>query len=364
MNEKAIRILNILPAVNYCGGIENYVMSYYRNVDKNKIQFDFITHTTLVPSFKPEILALGGRIYELPVFNVSNLKKIYQYVDALFLTTHYDIIHCHMANAAFLYFYLAKKHAIRNRILHSHQNKAADKIIHVVRNTPLLKIANYMATYRCACSEEAGQFLFGIYPFTIVKNAIDCEKFEFNQEIRNKMRKTYNLENKFVIGNIGRFVNQKNQMFLIEVFKEILQKRNNSVLLIVGDGELKIKLITKVKNYGLSDSVLFLDTQSNVNELYNIMDVFAFPSLYEGVGIVAIEAQCNGLPVLASNYVPKEAKVSHNIQFLPLDRSIWVKQLSLIKEEKRVSQINNLTKHHYNIKYEAKSLEDIYLGLM
>ena len=239
---KKIRVLYILPALNFCGGIENYAMSYYRNINKDKIQIDFITHTELEASFEEEINTLGGKVYAFPPFKIKKLGTILKKIDNFFKkhAKEYNIIHCHMANAAFFYFKIAKKYNVNIRILHSHQPSASDKLLHKIRNYPLLFLGNKLATHRIACTKLAGDFLFKNYSYKIIRNAINTKRFEFNQYKRLNLRKSLGLENKYVVGHVGRFCAQKNQLFVLEIFKEILEKKENAYLIFVGAGEDKL----------------------------------------------------------------------------------------------------------------------------
>lgn len=364
MLKKPMRVLQILPALNFCGGIENYVMNYYRHIDREKIQFDFITHTNLECSFKEEIISMGGRIYELPVFTLRSLPNILSIIDDFFLKhkDEYKIIHCHMANAACFYFWKAKKYGIENCILHSHQSSAADKFIHRLRNYPLLCIGVYLSTCKVACSNLAGKFLFKGSEFKVIKNAIEYDRFSFDLEIRKKIREKYNIDEKLVVGHIGRFCAQKNQEFLVNVFADLCKKNKNSVLIMVGNGENReyIKHLVSITN--ISDKVIFVDTCNNVNEFYQAFDVFVLPSLYEGLPVVGVEAQASGLPCLFSDRISDEVLISRNSKMLSLNIGYqeWSKNILLLD---LVRQDNNslIKSSGYNIYDELNVLESLYL---
>ena len=362
-----IRVLQILPAINFCGGIENYVMNYYRNINREKIQFDFITHTDLESSFKDEILSLGGKIYEFPIFKISNVRQILKKIDEFFKENKdvYKTIHCHMANAAYFYFKTAKKYGIKSCILHSHQNKGSDKLFNNLRNIPLLFFANNFATERVACSELAGKFLFKKKSFKIIRNAIDVNRFKFNKFVREKIRKELNIENKFVVGHVGRYTPQKNQSFLIRIFNELIKKERNNVLILIGSGEDESKLKILVNKLNLQEKVIFLPTQKNIADYYNAFDVFVLPSLYEGLPVSGVEAQANGLFCLFSDTISKEVLICNSKQ-LSLNSSpdIWSDNiLEKIKFFERKDCSENIHKFGYDINYEAKNLEDFYLSL-
>lgn len=364
-----IRVLYILPALNFCGGIENYAMNYYRRIDKNKVQIDFITHTNLELSFKNEIECLGGKVYQFPVFSIKNFKLIQKKINEFFIfhKNEYSIIHCHMANAAYFYFRIAKKYGINIRILHSHQPSAADKITHKIRNYPLLYLGNKLATHRVACTELAGKFLFKNKSFITIRNAIDVNRFSFSFSKRVKLRKKLKLEDKFVIGHVGRFCAQKNQKFLLEIFKELLMKNKNVYLILIGDGEDKQKIKDYIQNLDLTNRVKIIPPCENVNDYYQIFDAFVFPSLYEGLGIVLIEAQCTGLMVYTSSEnIPKDVKVTNNLQFISLKKSanIWANNILKNINYIRKNHYEEIKKSGYDIDNEVKILENFYLNLI
>lgn len=363
-----IRVLYILPALNFCGGIENYAMNYYRRINKNKVQIDFITHTNLELSFKNEIENLGGRVYQFPVFSIKNFKDIQKKIKEFFFVhkNEYSIIHCHMANAAYFYFRVAKKYGINIRILHSHQPSAADKITHKIRNYPLLYLGNKLATHRVACTELAGKFLFKNKSFITIRNAIDVNRFSFDLNKRIELRKKLNIENKFVIGHVGRFCAQKNQKFLLEIFKELLKKNKNVYLILIGNGEDKQKIKEYIKNLNLMNEVMIIPPCENVNDYYQAFDAFVFPSLYEGLGIVLIEAQCTGLMVYTSNEnIPKDVKVTSNLKFISLKESanIWASNILNNISYIRKNHYEEIKKSGYDINNEVKLLENYYLKL-
>lgn len=347
--------------------MESYVMNYYRNIDRDKVQFDFITHTKLDCSFENEILQNGGRVYKFPVFSMKNMPNLLQQIEEFFLEhPGYQIIHCHMANAAPFYFYIAKKYGVKHCILHSHQPSAADTITHKLRNIPLLYLGNRMATDRIACSKLAGDFLFRDKPFKIIRNAIDIKNFTFNPEKREKVRKELGLANHFVIGHIGRLTAQKNQLFLLDVFNEISSRIPNALLILVGGGEDEDRLRKRVEELQLKAKVKFLGIRSDVNDLYQAFDFFLFPSLYEGLGIVLVEAQCAGLEVLTSREnIPQEVKLTNHLSFMSLKKGYqcWAQFVVEHAKYKRYQDVSGIIEKGYDITREAVKLEEYYLSL-
>ena len=364
VSRKPIKILTITPGLNLCGGIERYVVNYYSHI-KNEVNMDFITHDIKEDYYKKIIEKDGNKVFLFPKIGIRNVFKLYKLVDDFFEKHNdYDIVHCHMANAAFLYFWAAKKHGIKVRILHSHQNKYADKLTHVIRNIPLIKKGLKLSTDFFACSKIAGDFLFKDRKYYIINNAIDAKKFAFNQKVRLKIRKELKLDDYFVIGNVGRFCVQKNQKFLLDVFSKIREK-GKSKLLLIGDGELKDELKQYAKKINVDNDVIFISSTSEVEKYYCAMDAFALPSLYEGLGIVNIEAQCSGLKTFVSTAVPVEAKISDLITYIDLNSSQeWANIISSNMVYNRESHINDAVTNGYDINKESYNVLNIYKELI
>lgn len=364
---KRIRVLQILPSLNVCSGVSNYLINYYKHIDNNKIQFDFIVHREPKESFEQVVTQLGGKVYHIKDFKMSNIRKIFVDLDRFFSThaNEYDIIHCHMANAAAFYFYFAKKHRINIRILHSHQSDAADRWSHRIRNYPLLYIGKKLTTDYFACSKLAGDFLYKTRPYTVVNNAINSEKFVFNMEARQKIRISSGIEDEFVIGHIGRFCNQKNQVFLLDIFKEVLDLNPTSLLMLVGGGEQEELIKNKAKLLGIEEKIMYMGVCRNTEELYQAMDVFCLPSLYEGLPIVGVEAQAAGLPCLVADTVTNELAVTQLISYMSLKKSqkAWANNLISLKNVVRNNMVSEMSQNGFDIQTEALNLQDSYKAL-
>lgn len=357
------RILQILPELNPSGGIENVVMNYYRQIDKNKFQFDFIAHSIKNDAYAQEISNLGGIVHILPRFSPSNFPRIKKEYLEILSSKQYAAVHCNMANAAFLYLKEARKQNIPLRILHSHQNKYADTFPHALRNIPLVALGKSYANIRIACSVSSGKFLFGNKPFTLLPNAIDLAKFRFNPESRRLKRSELDiLDSQFVIGNVGRLVPQKNQAFLIRLMPEVLKKNSNVILLITGEGVLESQLKRLCSELEITSSVRFLGIRTDVNDLLSAMDCFAFPSKYEGLGEALVEAEVSGLPCIASTDVPTAAKINNNcVRLARKEFTHWIQWLSgcnVVPDRDR-AYINALHSD-YDISETASVLEKIY----
>lgn len=368
MSEK-IRVLYIVPSLRLCNGVASYAMNYFNNIDKSKIQIDFITGVNEESIYYDEIKRAGSEIFYIPKIGLKNsfktIKKIKKFLKEN--ANRYDIIHCHVLNMGAFYLYYAKKYGIKIRILHSHVTKTADSKSHELRNKILLPIAIKNANFFCACSNDAGKQILKNRKFKIIHNAIDGERFKFNQISRDEIRNKYGIKkDTLVIGNIGRLCNQKNQKFLIDIYNVINQKVKNSRLMIVGNGPLEKDLKDIVDKQSLKDNVIFVETMPNVEKIYQALDVFVLPSLYEGLGIVLLEAQISGLPCVVSDVVPKEAKISDLYKEVSLKDSLeqWANEIINSRQDKRENNINGLIKNNYEIEIEAKKLTQYYLQLI
>lgn len=357
-----VRILHILQTLNVCGGIENFVMNYYRHIDRENVQFDFLIHELSDDNFVDEVKELGGRVYLMPKFIIRNLYIIISKLHAFYNEyKEYNIIHCHMANAAPFHFYFARNE--ETRILHSHQPSGADKLTHRIRNYLLLKMANAMTDVRFASFQDSGVFLFGRQPFTIIKNAVEADVFKNSVSLRDSTRSRLGFNGRFVVGHVGRFAPVKNHEFLLDIIQKLITLNTNAILCLVGEGEKKNAIVNEILNRGLQANVVILDTCKNMEELYSSFDVFLLPSFYEGFGLVAVEAQYAGIHVIASeNRVPVESKISNYLEFLPLENGTgaWVQKILEISENHEPIVFE---REDYDIKFHAKTLENIYLEL-
>lgn len=282
----------------------------------------------------------------------------------------YDIIHLHSVNIGFMCYPSAKKYGVKNLISHSHATVYSDKPLNAIRNKILCKNLLKQANIYMACSKAAGEFLYGkqnMDKVVVLNNAIECEKFRFSNEVRCEYRKKLGLEQKFVIGNVGRFCEQKNQLFLIDIFVECLKLNPNSELILVGDGPMKEQVKNKVKELKISDKVQFLGTRNDIEKILSAIDVFVLPSLFEGLPVIGIEAQASGLPMIVSDTVTNELNLG-NINFISLDTQPeeWAKKIinSCTINVDRTDAYMHVADMKYEICNEAKRLQEIYLGLV
>ena len=364
--DKPIRILQIVPNMQM-GGLETFIMNIYRNIDKEKIQIDFLVHYEEKKFFDDEIEKLGGNIYR---FSLRNNNNIIKYIKELnkFYKEHkeYKVVHCHMSSIGFINFLVAKKNGIKVRIAHSHNN-LTDKTLKGKLKKIMMLPYKYVSTINFACSKSAGDFLYGNRTYEIIPNAIEIKKFQYDDYKRKMKRKQLNIDdNVFVVGHIGRFNIQKNHIFIVDIFKKILERDENSKLILVGDGELKEKIKQIVQTEKIEEKVVFLGNQNNIEELYQVFDAFLFPSLFEGLGITLIEAQISGLKCFTSSrVVASEAKITENLYFLDLnnDADYWAKKILKYKKYNRNSHITEAVKYGFDIKQLTKKLEKKYIEL-
>ena len=364
--EEPIRIAQIIGKW-LGGGVEAVVMNYYRYIDRTKIQFDFICDNDSTNIPYKEIEELGGKVILIPPY--QKVFKYHRELKKVLKDGNYKIVHSHINTLSVFSLFAAKCAGVPVRIAHSHSTtnkKEWKKNIVKIILRPFTKL---VATDYMACTEHAGRWMFGNKNFDngkiyILNNAIDLDKFKYNEKIGSKIRKDLNIsKDTVVIGHIGRFVAQKNHTQLIDIFNDYHKKNNNSILMLIGQGPLMEEIKEKVNNLGLNDCVIFLGQKDNVNEYYNAMDLFLFPSLYEGLGMVVIEAQVNGLPCIVSDEVPKIAKISDNIKFISIKDSglRWVSILEDLNNSSR-NKSNNTAFDKYNIKLENIKLTDFYLS--
>lgn len=373
--EYPIRILNVVGRMG-AGGIETLIMNIYRNIDRNVVQFDFLTHKGSGGIYEDEIRSLGGKIYEMPVLKrggKTNYFKIFSYRKALksFFKEHpeYKIIHGHMTNTATIYMPIAKKYGkVEVCIAHSHQSEKTPGLSGVVTNI-LQKRLPKVATDYFACSEKAAEW---IYPKSyieegkvhVLKNGVDVNKFTFNPEVRKAVRDELGINDKYVVGNVARFKEQKNHTFLVEIFKAFHDIVPDSVLLLVGDGELRKDIEEKTTKLGIRDSVRFMGIRNDVYELMQGMDMFLLPSLFEGLPVAGVEAQATGLPMITSTEVTTESDITGNCKFIPLSSSPaeWAEEMVQFKNTFiRKDMTEYINENGFNIINTANWLTDFYI---
>lgn len=312
-----IRVLHILQRME-AGGTQALLMNIYRKIDRTKVQFDFLVVYKEKQFYDDEIEKMGGHVYKLSFREDLNLPKFQKNLADFFSRHHeYRIVHCHAYTIGYFCLKAAKRAGVPVRIAHSHSNA----ILRDIKYLPKLfmqRLFTKNATALFACSDEAGKHLFRDEPFLVLKNAIDSQSFVANAEVREEVRKELGLREAFVVGHVGRLRPEKNHDFLIDVLAEIKKQKPEAELILVGAGPLEERVRGRAAEKGLADCVHFLGNRKDMNRIYQAMDVFVFPSLYEGLGIVAIEAQAAGIPAVCSEGLPPEADISPLYRRLPL----------------------------------------------
>jgi len=355
-----IRVLHVVTNMSY-GGLENLLMNYYRNIDRTKIQFDFLTHVDIHQDFEEEIEALGGLLYRLPQLNPFSFtyRKM---LDAFFAAhTEYQIVHCHLDCLAGIPLKAAKKSGIPVRIAHSHTSNQTRNLKLPIK-LAYKKIIPQNATAFFSCGKVAGDWMFEGRKYEIMNNAIDATTFRFDPEKAKDVRSKLGLENQFVIGHVGQFRTEKNHVFLIEIFKQIVDRHADSALVLVGKGPQMEPAKARAEELGILDKVLFLGARPDIPELMQAMDAFVLPSFYEGFPVTMVEAQAAGLPCIISDRVPIECKFTRDVQQVSLSDppAAWADVVLPYKDAKKQDNYNAVVAAGFDIKSNAKWLEEFY----
>lgn len=334
-----LRILHVVSRLSRNTGVMGFLMNYYRAMDKSRIQFDFLFFLDKDQDIYDEITLLGGKIYQItkPSLSISSIREIF-----CFFEEHrgeYQIVHNHEVYLTFILSPASKKYGVPYFISHSHTTRLSPRVSGRIRNGLLCLPVNRMSDFKFACSDEAGKALFrkhwGKSESKVIPNAINIERFKYNENSRERIRSELGLENKFVVGNVGRLEAGKNHQKLIEVFEAVHEKNPNSVLIILGEGPMRNEIEKLIHEKKLDASVRLLGKKANIQDYYQAMDMFLFTSIYEGLGIVIIEAQCSGVPCVVSTGAPQSVKINTNLVFQKLSdtSSIWAQ--SVLKNTKR-----------------------------
>lgn len=365
-----IRVLHSVSNMDRAG-IETMLMNYYRHMDHSKVQFDFLCNKKKPGAYDEEIKKLGGKIYQTPGLNPFKFFKYQRYMKELFSKhPEYKIIHVHNGALGIYALYAAKKSKIPYRIFHAHGASITLDLKWPLKMVCKSQLLNY-CNQNWTCGVEAAKYYFGRKNakqgnYSLVKNAIDVEKFTYSEAIRNKIREEYNLQGKIIIGHVGRFMTQKNHKFLIEVFARIIRLEEKAILVLLGDGELMDDIKEKVTELEITEKVLFIGNVGNVNEWYSVFDVFVLPSIWEGLPVVGIEAQAADLPCVFSSNVTNEIELSEKVNFLELEASVDAWARCIIEKSRDTARRDNtdlITKKNYNIHIEAEKLENRYLEI-
>lgn len=361
-------MIRILQVVNdmHRAGLETMLMNYYRNIDRTKMQFDFLTHRPDKSDYDDEIISLGGEVYYAPRLYPQNYPKYFKCMKNFFAEhPEYKIIHSHIDTMSYLPLKAAKRAGVPVRIAHSH-NTSIDKDFKYPLKMYFRSRINGVVTDRLACGREAGEFLFKNNSFKVIPNAVDADRFFYDAHLRKKKRRELGVEDNFVVGHVGRLSYQKNHKFLIQIFDALMKKEPAAKLMLVGVGEKEQEIREQVKSLRLDDSVMFLGSRIDVNELYQVMDVFVLPSLFEGIPMVGVEAQFADLPCLFSDKTPDEVKFNVRTKFIGLDKSSesWANEILATRSGlPRSYDREDIANSRYDIKCAHIILEEYYKEL-
>lgn len=359
-----IRVLQVVSIMDR-GGEETMIMNYYRNVDRRKVQFDFLVHYEQRGIYENEIEALGGKVYRAFPIRPWNYNKYKRWLNNFFEKHNdYKAVHAHILENCGFVINAAFDAGIPIRIAHSHLATPKLDYKYPFRIYGKYTLNKSKTTHRFACGIEAGKYLFGNQQFIVLPNAIDTSQFVYDQMIRDEMRKQLGVEDMLVLGNVARFHPVKNQSYLVDIFEQVHMKNPKSVLLMVGVGEEQENVRSKVREKNLDDYVFFLNVRTDVNRLLQAMDVFVFPSKLEGLPVSLVEAQAAGLPCVLSDRVSEETAITDLVQFVPLEKEpkYWAEIILLAVQSKRKNMAEEIKQVNYDIKSVARWLQDYYLN--
>lgn len=367
--DKPIRVLQVIGIVAG-GGVESVVMNYYKNIDREQVQFDFIVHYNNKVDISNDVEALGGKVYKITPYNeniFSFMKSIYKIVK----NNNYKIVHSHMTTLSFFSLFPAWLAGAKIRIMHGHSTTVKSEWKRNILKLLLRPLSQCVANKYWACSRLVASWLYGKNnkKIHIINNAIVLKNFSYSLNLRNKYRKLLNINDAFVIGHVGRFAYQKNHEFLIKFFRRLLdKKKGNFILLLIGDGPLREESLNLIKNLNLDNHVIYLGLRDDLSRLYNVMDILCLPSRYEGLPVVAIEAQSNGLPIIMSNAVTDEAilvpEIAVRLGIENNDIDNWIEKIYEFQQENKrgINTTYRLNDCGYNIKHEANRMLLLYKG--
>ena len=362
-NANPIRILHVVTYMGR-GGLETMIMNYYRHMDRSRVQFDFLVHRDFRADYDDEIESLGGQIFRIP--QLIPWSKHYLRTLEQFFWSHpeYRIVHVHQDCLSSVILKVAEKYGVPVRIAHSHNSNQDKNLKYLIKLFYKRQIPTY-ATHLFACGKDAGDWMFDGTPYQIMNNAIDAKQYIYNAESRLRIRSELKIDtDAFVIGHVGRFHPQKNHTFLLDIFAVVKRLNSKSVLLLVGDGDLRAEMEQKAATLGISDHVIFTGIRSDVPDLMQTMDCFVFPSLYEGLPVTLVEAQAAGLSCIVSDGVPVECAKTDLVKHISLSASTtqWAEEILKTQHIFRRNTKEQIIQTGYDIAANAQWLQDFYLG--
>lgn len=365
---KPLRVLQVLGGTAL-GGAESRIMDIYRNMDRTKLQFDFVVHNTKEDHYNQEIRLLGGKIYRIPKFRFYNIfayRKAWQH----FFREHSEFaaVHGHMTSTAAIYLPIAKRNGVPITIAHA-RSAGTDPGFKGKLTKWLRRNLYEKADYCFTCSEIAGDAVFGKQnmqkgEIQIIPNAIEVDKYLYDDVIRTRIREEYGLQDAYVIGHVGRFHYAKNHIFLLDIFAEIWKKKENARLLLLGEGALMPEIKEKAAKLGILNKIIFAGNHTNVDDFYQAMDYLVFPSHFEGLPGTVVEAQAAGLRCLISDKITQEVSVTNLVSTLSLqdDATVWADYVIEHQDYARTRDVSLLKAAGFDVKAQVVQLMEFYLG--
>ena len=365
------RVLHVVNSMGV-GGIETFLMNVYRKIDRDNLQFDFLLHKKTNSHYEKEIISLGGKIFYLPTRRegiIESKRALNEFFD---LHSEYHIVHEHVSSLSDIDALIcAHKHGVNGRIIHAHSTAAPGSRIHKYLHKMNQKKLKKAANYYFSCSDASTRWLYSgtgvIDKVKFIPNGVDCQRFCFDQTIRDNYRNKLSLSNKKVIIHIGRLSTEKNHMFLIDAFDYYHKNNPESLLLLIGDGILKSQIQELIYKKNLSESIIMLGVRKDIPELLMASDLFVLPSLFEGFPVSIIEAQSTGIPCLYSNNITATAKVLENVKQLDINKGsiIWSDEFeNMIKLGRFKNAYNEMSASKFNIDNVTRTLSEFYQSVI
>ena len=351
------------------GGIDRYVYNYCSNI--KDIQFDFVIIKKAKKGILEDDLEKKGSI----IYKINGLKnglfRYYFSLKKILKSKKYDAVHIHLGYKSFLAAFCAKRMKIKTILVHAHIANETSNPFYILLKNILSFITKKNATKLVACGIDAAKYVWGSKEYNkgnvlILKNAINIEQYKFSLSKKEEKRKELNIKNNLILGNVGRLTLQKNQLRLIDIFYEVNKMNKDALLLLIGTGDQEEEIRNKINQLGLNN-VLLLGVRDDVNLLLNVIDVFVFPSIFEGLPFTLIEAQCNGLPIICSDTVTKEVALTENFKFLSLNDSNkkWAESILDYAKKKHDENAYKFIKlAGYDLQTEVEKLSNLYIGLI
>lgn len=369
---KKIKVLQVVGAM-YPGGLENFIMNLYEHIDRNKVDFDFVVHDRREGDHCQRIEEMGGRVYLLPRLTshpFANLKQLKKLVKE----NHYDIVIRHTANALVVPQLMVAKKAGAVTMAHSHNETDPKKALHFLGRL----FINRACDVKIACSPRAGYWMYGRKAnFEVVNNAIDIERFAYASDKEIHIREEFDASEKHLYGHIANFIESKNHLYLMEIFKEIIDLDPKALCFCVGEGDLRPAIEAKIEVLGIKDNVILTGIRNDVSDFLSAFDCLVFPSVFEGLPVSLIEAQAAGLPMIISDTIAKEVEVTEGLidrESIEKSPKVWAKKAVEIVESvktngiskniQRSPQTETIAKHGYDIDTLAHWYENFFERLL